>query len=517
LILPRRFLSSVFLGALLLASPRAWAQSEDEDDDDELPAPEDPAFQYTKPTRPDYVRAAVGQAVVLGLGFLQYTADKANAEDWDLSYDWQGMRSKLLFESVSFDNNRFPTNWITHPAAGMAYYTAARSARLGVLPSFAMTLGSAAIWEYVGEWKEHVAINDVIATPVSGMSLAEPLLQIGALMHRSRQNTGTRFFGWFFAPLKSIYDRTDGLDPKQADHVDELGLPAEEWHRFRIGASVGVTKQQKGVTEGETRLRAESRIVALPDYGLAGQRDAWFDSAEVSEISTSFTLSEHSKITDFNVAAHILPFGYRWQDVRVAEDGELRGASFLGGFHIGTEYGTHDYDRDGRRDVDRVGLVAGGVTFEEWLHVGGGLSIRSSIDFLANFAGVEAYGLPEYRRDFGDLRLTSVLRYHGYYHGYGATVRPRVEVKYERLDTGADFRADYFDSITGLDVEPVARVPESPAHDRRLHTRAWVGYQAAKYIRLSLTGEHRDRDGTMPGAGAARSEISGHFGVDLQF
>src|SRR5690606_13913563 len=101
---------------------------------------------------------------------------------------------------------RFPTNWITHPAAGIAYYTAARSNRLGVLPSFAMTFASSAIWEYVGEWKEEVALNDAIVTPVSGMSLAEPLLQIGALMHRSRQNAATRAFGWIFAPLKSVHD-----------------------------------------------------------------------------------------------------------------------------------------------------------------------------------------------------------------------------------------------------------------------------------------------------------------------
>lgn len=518
----RPLLASALVGAALFSAPQAWAQSgsgdgDNEDDDDEMPAPEDPAFHYTKPARPDYVRAAVENAIVLGIGYVEYIGNKANQEDWDLSFDWQGMRSKLLLESVSFDNNRFPTNWITHPAAGIAYYTAARSNRLGVLPSYAMAFASSTLWEYVGEWKEQVSLNDVIVTPTAGISLAEPLLQIGSLMHRSRQNAGTRFFGWFFAPLKSIHDRIDGLDPKQADHVDELGLPAEEWHRFRVGTSIGVTSQQKGVTQGDLRLHGESRIVALPDYGLAGQRDAWFDSAEVSELAVSLTLSEEKKIVDSKIAGHILPFGYRWQDVRIAGDGELRGTSFLGGFHLGTEYGTHDYDRDGRRKIDRVGLVAAGATFEQWLHVGGGLSIRSSIDLLANFAGVEAYGLPEYRRDFGDLRLTSVLRYHGYYHGYGATVRPRVEVLYRELDAGGDFRADYFESITGLDVEPVARVPESPAHDRRLITRAWVGLRPGKYMRLSLTGEHRNRDGTMPGAGATRSELSGHLGFDLQF
>lgn len=514
----RRLPLSALCAALLLAAPSARAQSGDAgDDEDEPPPPDDPAFHYTKPVRPDYVRAAIENAIILGLGYVEYINNQANAADWDLSFDWRGMRSKLLLESVSFDNNRFPTNWVTHPGAGIAYYTAARSNRIGVLPSYAMAFASSTFWEYVGEWKEQVALNDVIVTPTAGIALAEPFLQIGALMHRSRQNAGTKFFGWFFAPLKSVHDRMDGLDPKQVDHVDELGLPAEEWHRFRLGSSIGVTSQERGVTEGEARLRGESRIVALPDYGVAGQRGGWFDSAEVSELSATLTVSEQSKITDFNIAAHILPFGYRWQDVRIADDGELRGTSFLSGFHVGTEYSTHDYDRDGRRSIDRIGVVAAGATFEDWIHVGGGLSIKSSIDFLASFAGVEAYGLPEYRQYFGDLRLTSVLRYHGYYHAYGATVRPRVEVKYHRLDFGGDFRADYFDSITGLDVEPVARVPESPAHDRRLHTRSWIGWQAARYIRLSLTGEHRDRDGTMPGAGAARGELTGHFGVDLQF
>ena len=517
----RRLFSSAIAGALLLAASSASAQNEadanDESDDEDLPAAPDPAFQYTKPVRPDYIRAAVENAIVLGLGYLEYTGNKANQEDWDLSFDWQGMRSKLLMESVTFDNNRFPTNWITHPAAGLAYYSAARSNRLGVLPSFAMAFASSAIWEYVGEWKEQVAINDVIVTPVAGMTLGEPFLQIGSLMHRSRQNTGTKIFGCVFAPLKSIHDAMDGIDPKQADHVDELGLPAEEWHRFRIGASVGTTSQQKGLTLGEAVLRAESRIVALPDYGLAGQRDAWFSSAEVSELAVTVTVSDQSKIVDFNASGHILPFGYRWQDVRIADDGDLRGTSFLGGFQVGMEYGTHDYHRDGRRSIDRIGMVAGGLTFEEWVHVGGGLSIRSSIDFLGSFAGVEAYGLPEYQRDFGDLRLTSVLRYHGYYHGYGGTVRPRFEVLYRGIDAGGDFRADYFDSITGLDVEPVARVPESPAHDRRLQTRAWVGWKPGRYIRVSLTGDHRNRDGTRPGAGAARSEVSGHLGIDLQF
>lgn len=516
----RSLISAGIAGLILLAAGPAAAQGDDrgddtEEDDNEPPPPEDPAFHYTKPASPNYLRAAIENAIVLGLGYLQYTTDKSNAADWDLTYDWASMRSKLVFESISFDNNRFPTNWITHPGAGIAYYTAARSNRLGVLPSFAMAFASSAFWEYVGEWKEQVALNDVIVTPVSGMSLAEPLLQIGSLMHRSRQNAGTKAFGWIFAPLKSLHDHLDGLEPKQVDHVDDLGLPAEEHHRFRIGTSVGVTHQEQGVTQGDGRLRLESRIVALPDYGLAGQHSGWFDSAEVTDLRIRGAISEN-KIVDFDIEASMLPFGYRWQDVVLDDAGNRHGSSFLGGFHIGTEYGTHDYDRDGRRGIDRIAMVAAGATLEEIFHLRG-VSLRTRVDLLGSFAGVDAYALPEYERDFGALRLTSVLRYQRYYHGYGATIRPSLEAEIGRFDIGGDYRLDFFDSITGLDVEPIARVPESPAHDRRMWSRAWIGLSPTKHFRMSLTGEHRQRHGTMPGAAATRSEVGAYFGVDLVF
>ncbi len=520
---PRSLLAAGVAGLVLFAAPPASAQGDDAAEDQEQeqeegieePPPPDPAFRYTKPASPNYLRAAVEQAIVLGLGYLQYTTDKSNAADWDLTYDWASMRSKLVLDSISFDNNRFPTNWLTHPGAGLAYYTAARSNRLGVLPSFAMAFASSAFWEYVGEWKEQVALNDVIVTPISGMSLAEPLLQIGSLMHRSRQNTGTRIFGWVFAPIKSIHDRLDGLDPKQVDHVDDLGLPAEEHHRFRVGASAGVTHQENGLTQGDGRLRLESRIVALPDYGLAGQHNGWFDSAEVSDLRVRGAISEN-KIVDFDIEASLLPFGYRWQDVRLDDAGKLHGSSFLAGFHVGTEYGTHDYDRDGRRGIDRIALVGAGTTLEELFHLRG-LMLRTRIDVFGSFAGVDAYALPEYERDYGALRLTSVLRYQGYYHAYGATVRPSLEIETGRFDVGGDIRLDFFDSITGLDVEPIARVPESPAHDRRIWSRAWLGFSPTKHFRVSLNGEHRQRHGTMPGASATRSEVGGYFGVDLVF
>jgi hypothetical protein len=435
---PRSLLEAGVAALVLLSAATASADEPPGDDDDDEPPHEDPAFHYTIPTRPNYLRAAIEQAIVLGVGFLQYSLDKSNAVDWDLSYDWPSMRSKLVFESVTFDNNRFPTNWLTHPLAGVAYYTTARSNRVGVLPSFAMAVGSSALWEYVGEWKEQVSINDAINTPVAGLALGEPLLQIGALMHRSRPTTATRAFGWIFAPIKSLHDTLDGLTPEQAESVDDLGLPADEYHRFRVGTSVGITHQERGLTQGDGRVRLDARVVSLRDYEHDGLRDGWFDSGEVSDLFFNLATSE-GKVVDFTLAASTMPIAIAGRASGPTASAASAGAPFSGGLEIGIEYSTHDYNRDRPNSVDHIALVAGGPSFEEILFLGGGARLRGRLDLLANFGGIDAYALSEYRRDYGDLRLTSVLRNQRYYHGYGGTFRPSIALDAGRIDAGADF------------------------------------------------------------------------------
>ena len=125
-------------------------------------------FVYTTPAEPDYLRMSLQELGLFGLGLLQYQSTKSNEQDWDVRVDWPGVRSKLLWEASSFDDNKFDTNWLTHPAAGFLYYSTARGNRLGILPSFAVTTFMSAVWEELGEIKEQVAINDVVVTPVLG-------------------------------------------------------------------------------------------------------------------------------------------------------------------------------------------------------------------------------------------------------------------------------------------------------------------------------------------------------------
>src|SRR5262249_3268926 len=149
------------------------------------------------------------------------------------------------------------------------------------------------------------------------------------------------------------------------------------------------------------------------------------------------------------VATSAMPLGYHWRDI----DERRRGNEILTGLQIYAEYGTHDYDRDGRRPPDRISLVGLGPSFEETHHEGQ-LTVRARFDVLGNFAGVNAYALPEYEQLFGLAHLSGVLRKRDYYNGIGLTARPSIELYLADLDAGADVRADLFTSINVADVDP---------------------------------------------------------------
>ncbi len=480
-------------------------------DDEPKPDPREPAFRYTMPAKRQYLRATLEEIVVLGVGYAQYTiAKQSNVRDFDNSPDWDTLKSKLLLGSgVSFDNNLYDTNWLTHPLAGFFYYGVARSNRLSIPVATAAAFVGSTLWETFGEIREDASINDLIATPLAGMATYEPLLQTGAFFQRARKTPGSLTLAWIFAPFKMLHDAIDGLEPERATEVDDAGLPLDTWHRLRAGGSAGVTHQEDGVTQGDARFWGESRIVTLPFYGQPKRIRGWFDSAEVSEMRVQAGVSE-GRLVDLNLSAHMLPFGYRAQDAE--------GDGIVGGMHVGVEYAKHNYDRDRRdnRNRDRVSFVATGVTVEGTQHAGPAL-VRLRLDTLGTFAGVDAYALPEYDDRYDLSRVTSVLLNQGYYHAFGATIRPRAEVEIGRFDCGFDLRGEWFRQVVVRDRGMAPIDLGVTATDRRLQSRAFVGFRPTPHIRVSLMGEANQRMGRMDDVRAARGEIGLHGGMETIF
>jgi hypothetical protein len=495
--------ASRIAGAVIAALATVLVSGEAKADDRE------PVFRYTKPAKRYWLRTTIEELGILGAGYAQYVDNRAsNERDFDNSPNWDTLKSKVtLGSALTFDNNLFDTNWLTHPLAGWFYYGVARSNRVSIPASAAIAFFASTLWEVLGEIREDAAINDLVSTPFGGMAVYEPMMQTGAVFQRAKKTPASTALGWLFAPLKSIHDAIDGLETERATEIDDMGMPVDEWHRIRLGGSAGVTHQQGGVTQGDARFYGESRVVALPRYGRKGSAAGWFGGAEVSELRVQAGFSEGEAV-DIQIASSALPAGYRWQDAH--------GQGIIAGLHVGTEYGRHDYDRDRRREPDRIALVAAGTTIEETTQAGP-LLVRTRLDVLGNFAGVESYALPAYAANRGVGGLTSILAIQHYYHAYGATLRPRLELELGRMDGGFDLRADWFHQITGRDrgTDPVDE--SIAARDRRLMGRTFIGVRPTPHIRLSVTGELSERMGRVANIQASRSEVGVHAGIEALF
>ena len=156
-----------------------------------------------------------------------------------------------------------------------------------------------------------------------------------------------------------------------------------------------------------------------------------------------------------------------------------------------------------------------GGTIEETAHFRG-VRVSARLDILGDFAGVDAYALPEYQQARADQGLTSVLRKEHYYHAFGGTVRPRLELAYGAFDAGIEARFDSFRAIEHVDVDGELE-NEVPAADRRTSGRAWLGAKPWKYLRVFVAGERNQRAGSVANVHASRRETGVHLGMELVF
>lgn len=466
-----------------------------------------PALRYRIAMPSEPARAVGEELLVLGFGYAQYISDKqANARDFDLSFDWASLKSKLLFESVAFDNNHFATNWATHPIAGYFYYGVARANRLSLLESFLLGAGSSTIWEVFGEWREQASINDLFVTPVSGLAVGEPLFQLGALFQRARPSVGAQAASWVFGSLKNVNDSIDEAEPERSFGEDELGLPLDVWHRFTFSFGTSVTKQDRAPLGADGKFALGAHLVALPDYLGEEAHHRVFDSGEVSSLSVAGATST-TGLTDFLFDAGVMPLGYFDQDGRGRE-----GHATLTGLRVAFEYAVHDYDRDRRRSRDEIAFTGAGLSFDHRAKLGP-IDVRIAFDATGVFAGVSAYALPEYEAVHGKNALSSVLANESYHHAIGLAMRPLVGARIGPLEVDVDGRLDAFEAIEGLDRQGPAGGSVS-ASDRRseIHAASSLG---SKHFRFEMGVSRRYRQGKVGDVetGRGETEVSTAFVV----
>jgi len=66
-------------------------------------------------------------------------------------------------------------NTINHTYTGATYYTFARSNEYDIFASFLFAATGSLVWEYAGEFRERVSLNDMVFTTLGGSILGEGL------------------------------------------------------------------------------------------------------------------------------------------------------------------------------------------------------------------------------------------------------------------------------------------------------------------------------------------------------
>lgn len=496
----------VFVAIALLASSRA-SRAEPRGDPSV-------SFPLLVPHEKHYLRAVLEVGGVLVVGFVDYllnTTDRGGTmrpdeARWRLRYDWPVLRDKLVGTGLNLDGNALATNYVSHPFAGTLYYTAARSNHLSFAESYAFAVVASTTWEYFGEIREPASINDLVVTPVSGVAIGEPLMQLAHFVQRSSGGLPAKALAFALAPMKTINEWTEGAQPSR-----DAPLP---WHRFDLALGAGATVQER-VSAGRTpayfdqRLTADLRIASLPGYGAPGRQQQLFDDGNVSRVVVELALSR-GELVDGLFATRLVPVGLWTRGVD--------GHGFLLGLRMGFEYGAHDYDRDRRRPVDVVGLASPlGIAFEHSF-TRGPLQVRTGLDMSGAMSAVRSYGLARYAAERSLDDALTPIRNHGYYHAIAISTEPFVDVSHGALRVAASFRYDAFQSIRGLDeVESVvANGPRFGDRRTRLATSVAVVPPGTSW-RLGLDLRRSSRAGRAGGYDDGRSELSAWASVGASF
>lgn len=487
------------------------------------------AFPLVTPHKPHRVRAALEIGGVLAIGFVDYLLNtsarggdvREGDERWGLRYSWADLRGKFTGSAYELDNNLFGTNYAAHPFAGTMYYQVARSNHLSMHESLLLAGLASATWDYFGEIREKVSINDSIVTPLSGVLIGEPLMQLSWFFRRSRKTVVNEALSFLFAPPATVNHWFDGGEPVRSIKADALGLAQDPWHRFDVRLGLGVTRQSalspaaSAKSYVDERFEVDFAVNNLPSYVGEGRRSRIFSDGNLARVRVSGAWSE-GQLVDGLFATRIVPVGFYLRDASEV-DGSPRGYGAVLGLLGAFEYGAHDYDRDRARPRDLVAMVSPlGVTGE--LTAQRGLfRARTSLDLFGSMAGVQAYALPAFEAARGARDgLPTTLQKQGYYHALAVTAQPSVEVGVGPVDAAVQMRLDTFRAIRGIDSTEAVVDRSVSVSDRRIAGGASLGWQLPRLpVRLAAHFDYRARRGDVGDEHADRKEQSlwGSIGV----
>jgi hypothetical protein len=467
-------------------------------------------------------------------------------EDWEYLFTWKDQKKRFLFiDGMRFDSNTFQFNW-THNLAGAIYYNYARANHFNKTGSFLFSFGASYFWEFVIEFREVVSINDMISTPVGGMSIGESMFQLGRFFRSRKPTFLNKILRFLSNPVLSL---EDWLDKKRVTNL--YAFTDDYWYDFRLALGPRFDTLPGWDSNSFLNVGFESQIINIPEYGKPGISNKSIKNTVFTEFDISGTFNKNG-LYEYNIFAKTVLFGHFRQNIRTADpaaDEDEMGHGFLedinGSDRVGYSFflgaasafeliennvvmlpddqdqipGTGDINALPDRADRYAVLNLLGPTFDLTIF-NKNLKLRFAADAYGDFSLIHSHVFKEYKKlaTFGQTKAT--LENHGYYYALGITLSSMLQVNYSNLEFRGKVRYHYFDSIERLDrfQKDILDEDDFDLKDQRLTYNLSLGYRIPRTpLQLVLGLEQRERRGTIGDLSRHSTERRSYFQVKYIF
>jgi hypothetical protein len=489
-------LPAVSVGAVRAIEPLAPATDGDADAD------------ARRPEHP-YLRVLLGEFAFLGLQAAWYWGHQAPSES-EIPFTWSTWQTKVFSDRLfAFDHDRFNTNAVGHPLAGVIYYHIARGNGLGVGASFLTTVAASTLWKYFGEPNQKLSINDLIVTPAAGWVIGEATYRVGRMFADGEPNIVNCLGAALFSPVAALNDAPVCHGRRRGDAFDARGFSRRIWHRlyFELGAAHTSFDDDAAENRDETTFGLAARITTHALYRQPGSGASTARPGQWTDFAARW-LTDGRSISGAFLHADSLVLGRYWRaygDV-IGSSGEPDGHGLLVG--MGSSF---DYDARSLPSLwDRtmaVGLLGPMVEFAARR---GRLALRATLAASYGFAQVTSLAYAVAAPAFANVIIKTELKNLGYYYAQGLLTFAELEGELGDVRLTLDARTQSFWSIDFRDDQQAMIQNNFPLRDTRIFLSAMASWQPfGGPIRLAAVFEDVARDSSLPGYAANGDERRG--------